>query len=150
MTSSNLVDCTTGRSAGFLAVENPPATFRGSPGALRSRRQTLMPCEDAAAECRHRRNLPPGKIRISVLVPGIGDLDPNRARVEINISRPGRHSSMPSAPRLRPPPHLSTSIAARPVLVMRSAIGPISSSRRQTGSEPPPRTSSNRPARMSL
>jgi hypothetical protein len=33
---------------------------------------------------------------------------------------------------------------------MRSAIGPLSSSRRQTGSEPSARTSSSRPARMSL
>jgi hypothetical protein len=44
----------------------------------------------------------------------------------------------------------STSIASRPLLVMRSAIGPLSSSRRQTGSEPPARTSSSRPARTSL
>jgi Protein of unknown function (DUF2924) len=44
----------------------------------------------------------------------------------------------------------STSIALRPFLVMRSAIGPVSSSRRQTGSDPPPRTSSSKPARMSL
>ena len=44
----------------------------------------------------------------------------------------------------------STSIASRPFLVMRSAIGPLSSSRRQTGSEPAARTSSSRLARMSL
>jgi hypothetical protein len=33
---------------------------------------------------------------------------------------------------------------------MRSAIGPLSASRRQTGSAPPARTSSSRPARISL
>jgi hypothetical protein len=44
----------------------------------------------------------------------------------------------------------STSIASRPFLVIRSAIAPVSSSRRQTGSVPHARTSSSRPARMSL
>ena len=44
----------------------------------------------------------------------------------------------------------STSIAARPSLVMRSANGPRSSSRCQIGSEPLARTSSSRPARMSF
>ena len=37
----------------------------------------IVPCQDAAAQCCHRRNLPPGKIRISVLVTAISDLDPN-------------------------------------------------------------------------
>ena len=45
---------------------------------------------------------------------------------------------------------LSPLIASRPFFVMRSAIGPLSSSRRKTGSEPAARTSSSRPARMSL
>src|SRR5438132_13813385 len=44
----------------------------------------------------------------------------------------------------------STLIASRPVLVMRSAIAPLSSSRRQTGSAPPARTSSSRPASHEL
>src|SRR5262249_25574215 len=43
-----------------------------------------------------------------------------------------------------------TPIASRPRLVMRSAIGPLPSSRRQIGSEPAAPTSSSRPARMSL
>ena len=43
-----------------------------------------------------------------------------------------------------------TPIASRPCLVMRSAMGPASSSRRQARSEPSARTSSSRPARMSL
>jgi hypothetical protein len=41
-------------------------------------------------------------------------------------------------------------IASRPWSVMRRAIGPSRSSRRQTGSEPAARTSSSKPARMSL
>src|SRR6266478_5920042 len=44
----------------------------------------------------------------------------------------------------------STSIASRPFFVMQSAIGPLSSSRRQTGSEPLARTSSSKPALISL
>jgi hypothetical protein len=32
----------------------------------------VMPGENAATECRHCRNLPPGKIGIAVLVPRIG------------------------------------------------------------------------------
>jgi hypothetical protein len=39
----------------------------------------VMPGENAAAECRHCRNLPPGKVGISVLVPRISDLYTNGA-----------------------------------------------------------------------
>jgi hypothetical protein len=43
-----------------------------------------------------------------------------------------------------------TPIASRPCLVMRSAMGPASASRRQARSEPLARTSSSSPVRMSL
>jgi hypothetical protein len=43
-----------------------------------------------------------------------------------------------------------TPTASRPCLVMRSAMGPASASRRQASSEPLARTSSSSPARMSL
>src|SRR5215831_9029550 len=43
-----------------------------------------------------------------------------------------------------------TPIASRPCLVMRSAMGPASASRRQARSEPYARTSSSSPVRMSL
>ena len=61
----------------------------------------VMPGENAAAECRHCRNMPPGKIGIAVLVPRIGDLYANGARVDVGISRPGRNSGMPRSPQLR-------------------------------------------------
>src|SRR5262249_9246550 len=43
-----------------------------------------------------------------------------------------------------------TPIASKPCLVMRSAMGPASASRRQASSEPLARTSCSRPVRMSL
>ena len=63
-----------------------------------------------------------------------------------------------SSVETRPPPFASgaaiassvTAMAARPAPVMRRAIAPLSSSRRQAGSEPLALTSSSKPARISL
>jgi hypothetical protein len=63
-----------------------------------------------------------------------------------NNKIPRKHESRASAGQLSVASS-STSIASRPVLVMRRAIAPLSS-RRQTGSELPARTSSSRPARI--
>ena len=53
--------------------------------------------ENAAAERRHRGDLPCGKIRIAVIVAGIGDLDADRAGIDVGFAGPGRRAGVPRA-----------------------------------------------------
>jgi len=48
--------------------------------------RNLVPGCDTAAERSHGGNLPSGKIRIAVVVPRIGDLDPDRMRVDVVLA----------------------------------------------------------------
>src|SRR6516225_10096723 len=45
--------------------------------------------ENAAAERRHRRNLPFRKGGIAMVMSGIGNLDADRARIDVALPRPG-------------------------------------------------------------
>src|SRR5262249_51588303 len=47
-----------------------------------------MARENATAECRHRRDLPFRKGGIAMIMPGIGDLDADRARVDVALPCP--------------------------------------------------------------
>jgi len=53
--------------------------------------------EDAAAERGHCGDLATWKFRVAVVVSGIGDLDADRARVEIGLARPRRFAGVPGA-----------------------------------------------------
>src|SRR5262245_32629106 len=47
-----------------------------------------MAGENATAECSHRRDLPFRKGGIAMIMPGIGDLDADRARVDVALPCP--------------------------------------------------------------
>ena len=51
----------------------------------------------AAAEQGHGGDLPPRKIRIAEIMPGIDDLDADRARVDVGVAAPDRYAGMPGA-----------------------------------------------------
>src|SRR5262249_7999374 len=50
--------------------------------------RNAMTGEDAAAERRPRRNLAARKLRIAMIVSRVGDLDADRARVDVGLTRP--------------------------------------------------------------
>ena len=52
---------------------------------------------DAAAQSGHRRDLAFWKIGIAVIVAGIGDLDADRARINVGLARPEGSAGMPGA-----------------------------------------------------
>src|ERR1700732_5076181 len=57
--------------------------------------------EDAAAKGGDGRDLPLGEIRIAAAVAGIGDLDPDRARIDVGLALPYGCSRMPGPARFR-------------------------------------------------
>src|SRR5262249_13936611 len=83
-------------------------------------RSDAMPGGDIAAEHNHLANLRLGKVRIAELVPRIGDLDADRARVDVLLALPGGNSCMPRAPRLR---HALDNAAILPDEIMRGYEG---------------------------
>jgi hypothetical protein len=58
-----------------------------------------------AAECRHRVRPPRQSARreipVAEIVTGIGDLNADRARIDVNVALPRRHAGVPSTPRFR-------------------------------------------------
>ena len=55
---------------------------------------------NAAAERGHCRDLALGKVGITVLVTGIGDLDSDRAGIDVGFARPEGSAGMPGATAL--------------------------------------------------
>ena len=56
--------------------------------AEHARRRNRVAGEDAAAQRSHRRDLPLGKIAIAELMAGIGDLDTDRAGIDVGLAGP--------------------------------------------------------------
>ena len=68
--------------------------------STRSRRNAVAR-EDVAAERDHGVDLRVGEIAVAEFVPGIDDLDADRARIDVGHALPRRHAGMPGAPRFR-------------------------------------------------
>src|SRR6266852_312090 len=63
-------------------------------------RPDKMPAHNVPAQSNHLPDLRLGKIRIAEIVPRIGDLDADRARVDVLLAFPAGNAGMPGAARL--------------------------------------------------